>query len=265
MLTAFGRFVLEILLCLPPLFPRFAVAWVISFAVLVLLFSNVKSRVRGQIKSFDEHVRIWAAALRYRTEHALTEHGISELAVQQERVALSWFFRFWTNFASAPSLSVWSMVIPFTILYRDGFSETLPISLVSAWLLPGLCYAGSMLLSFVIKRVFKRVRPPRPGKAFGYKLKDPSFPSGHSLTSFCFWTMFTLVLVQSSVFSVPAIVLLALMAMSIVILTGVSRIYLGVHFPSDVLGGYTIGAVWCVAFYFALPPIINDVLKGLFS
>lgn len=260
MLSAFGRFVVEILLTLPPLFPRFAVAWLITLIFLVLLFSNVKSRVRGQVKSFDEHLRIWAAKLRYRTEHALTEH-----AVHQERVALSWFFRFWTNFASAPSLSFWSVAIPFGILYRHGFNERQPISHVSYWLLPGLCYAGSMLLSFVIKRVFKRVRPPRPGKAFGYRLKDPSFPSGHSLTSFCFWTMFALVLVQSSVFSPVGIVLLAICALSIVVLTGLSRIYLGVHFPSDVIGGYTIGAVWCVACYFALQPVLNDIVKGLFS
>lgn len=263
MFSAFGRFIVEILLSVPPLFPRFAVAWLFSFVFLVLLFSNVKSRVRGTVKSFDEHLRIWAAKLRYRTEHALAEHT-SRYAVEQERIALSWFFRFWTNFASAPSLSVWSVVIPFAILYRHGFSERLSISHVSLWLLPGFGYAGSMLLSFVIKRVFKRVRPPRPGKAFGYKLKDPSFPSGHSLTSFCFWAMFTLALMQSGDFSVPAIVLLALMAVSIIILTGLSRIYLGVHFPSDVLGGYTIGAVWCVAFYLALPPVIDNVLKGLF-
>jgi membrane-associated phospholipid phosphatase len=186
---------------------------------------------------------------------------MSSAEQREERIALSWFFRFWTNFASAPSLSFWSVAIPFAILYR--VDESGHIGQVSSWLLPGLCYAGSMLLSFVIKRVFKRMRPPRPGKAFGYKLKDPSFPSGHSLTSFCFWVMFTLVLVQSSVFSSLGIVLLSVIALSIVLLTGLSRIYLGVHFPSDVLGGYTIGAVWCVACYFALNPILNEVLEKI--
>jgi undecaprenyl-diphosphatase len=107
------------------------------------------------------------------------------------------------------------------------------------------------------------VRPPRPGKAFGYKLKDPSFPSGHSLTSFCFWTMCTFVLVQTSALPAYVIMLLALGALAIVILTGLSRIYLGVHFPSDVLGGYTIGAVWCLAFYIAVPPILEHVLRGI--
>lgn len=243
---------------LPPLFPRFAVAWIISFALLVLFFSSVKSRVRTQVKQFDERLRAWASMLRYRAEREMTSEEQRE-----ERMALSWFFRFWTNFASAPSLSFWSVIIPFGLLYRGGFTSLRPIAEVSAWLLPGLCYAGSMLLSFVIKRVFKRVRPPRPGKAFGYRLKDPSFPSGHSLTSFCFWTMFTLVLLQSSVFSGPGMVVLAVGALSIVALTGLSRIYLGVHFPSDVVGGYTIGAVWCVACYFALHPILEEVTRNL--
>ena len=258
LLSAIGRFLLDILFTLPPLLPRFAVAWVITLVFLVLLFSSAKRRVRNEVKHFDERLRAWASMLRYRAEKNMTSEEQRE-----ERIALSWFFRFWTNFASAPSLSFWSLAIPFALLYRNGFNEGARLHEVAAWLLPGLCYAGSMLLSFVIKRVFKRVRPPRPGKAFGYRLKDPSFPSGHSLTSFCFWTMFTLVLVQSTVFSGIGMILLALVALSIVALTGLSRIYLGVHFPSDVVGGYTIGAVWCVACYLALNPILEPVLRRI--
>jgi len=47
-------------------------------------------------------------------------------------------------------------------------------------------------------------------------------------------------------------VLLALVALVIVGLTGTSRIYLGVHYASDVLGGYTIALVWCIVCYLFL-------------
>ncbi|HEX8550513.1 MAG TPA: phosphatase PAP2 family protein [Abditibacteriaceae bacterium] len=243
---------------MPPLFPRFMLAWFVVFVVLVLFFASLRSRVRKQVKGLDDNIRAWASRLRYSAEKDLTNEE-----TRRERMALSWFFRFWTNFASAPSLSTWSLVIPFAILYRDGFETQRPISQVAAWILPGLCYSGSMLLSFVIKRVFRRVRPPRPGKAFGHKLKDASFPSGHSLTSFCFWTMFTLVLVQSTVVPTALIIALAFLAATIIVLTGLSRIYLGVHFPSDVLGGFFMGILWCGAFYFAVQPVVADVLRRI--
>jgi membrane-associated phospholipid phosphatase len=42
-----------------------------------------------------------------------------------------------------------------------------------------------------------------------------------------------------------------LLAVIIVGLTGLSRVYMGVHFPSDVMGGYFIGAMWCLACFLA--------------
>jgi undecaprenyl-diphosphatase len=117
-----------------------------------------------------------------------------------------------------------------------------------------------MLLSFVIKRYFRRQRPPREGKAFGYKLKDPSFPSGHSLTSFCFWLPLAFIVAQSGMLSLIGVAVFCALAVTIVLLTGLSRVYLGVHFPSDVLGGFTIGAVWCVACYVAIYPMLQSAV-----
>jgi undecaprenyl-diphosphatase len=45
-------------------------------------------------------------------------------------------------------------------------------------------------------------------------------------------------------------------AILIVTLTGLSRVYLGVHFPTDVLGGYSMGLIWCVVCYFVLRPAL---------
>jgi membrane-associated phospholipid phosphatase len=195
-----------------------------------------------------------------------------------ERVPLTWFFRFWTNFASAPSLSLLSLGLPMGLYlwWRApsiaGSSLLAPLALAarvagveskqSAWsvapeaalcfgrvrpyLQPGLCYAGSMCLSFWLKRVFKRLRPERKSGTFGHKLKDGSFPSGHSLTSFCFWLSAASMLARSG--AGPLFVALGSgVAIAIVGFTGLSRVYLGVHFPSDVLGGYVIGLAWCLA------------------
>jgi undecaprenyl-diphosphatase len=112
-----------------------------------------------------------------------------------------------------------------------------------------------MLLSFFSKRVFKRVRPVREAGAFGHKLKDGSFPSGHSLTSFCFWFMLAATSIASGMASLWIAPIIAAVFL-IVALTGVSRVYLGVHFPTDVLGGYSMGLLWCVVCYIALRPVL---------
>jgi membrane-associated phospholipid phosphatase len=255
------EFFLALLGALPTLLLRFVGALLLVGLVIVLGFGAVKHRVRANVTRLDDGVRYRARGLRYRDRDN----------VDTERVELSWFFRFWTNFASAPALSFFSLAVPFWcwhlvknrpvtvdgMAYEEGASGAVRLAATALWLLPGLCYAGSMLLSFVVKRVFRRVRPPREGFAFGHKLKDPSFPSGHSLTSFCFWLMLSVVVAQSSLLSVPVAVVFGVCAASIVGLTGLSRVYLGVHFPSDVLGGFLMGAVWSGACYLALRGVLG--------
>lgn len=245
MLNEIGTFVGLLLQTLLSLLPGFAAAWVLTALGLALLFGGVKNRVRTRVTQLDNDLRALAGRMRYRS----AEDEASD------RVLWTWFFRFWTNFASAPSLSFFSLAIPF-VMWQRALSELQDSSAafdsIQFWLLPGICYAGSMLLSFVLKRVFKRVRPPRKGEAFGYKLKDPSFPSGHSLTSFCFWFMLAVVVVGSGLSPLGAGVF-TVFALAIPLLTGWSRIYLGVHFPSDVMGGFIIGAAWCAVCYIAFP------------
>lgn len=237
------------------LLPRWVLAWFATFIVLVFLFRWVKRHLRPHVLRVDDRMRAWAKGLRYR-----------EIAPEQfvERTALTWFMRFWTNFASAPCLSVFSLALP-ALAFQYHLSQpmrgivTFPAEYIvwgptRLWLLPGLCYAGSMGLSYTLKRVFKRLRPPREIGAFGYKMKDGSFPSGHSLTSFCFWAMMAITLAFSGV-TLPLVLAFGLVALTIIGLTGLSRIYLGVHFPSDVAGGFTIGTIWCLLFLIALLPV----------
>jgi hypothetical protein len=162
----FFNFLSALLRLIFVLLPWFSLAWLVTFFILVAFFRGVKNRVRARVTHFDETLRTWAHGLRF--------HTIDE-ATLRERVARTWFFRFWTNFASAPSLSFFSVMFPFWMFHNappanDLLGMYMPFNHMKIWLFPGLCYAGSMLLSFVIKRVFKRVRPPRKEHAFGYKL-----------------------------------------------------------------------------------------------
>ncbi len=240
-----GEFFTQFFAALPDFWLRFVLAWLAALLILVAVISLLKQLIRPQILAADARIRAWAKKVRYHDVKA--EDPASPVPDTPERHLRTWFFRFWTNFASAPSLSFFSLA---TAIWATGNTAA-----PRFFYLPGLCYAGSMLLSWVSKRVFKRARPQRAPGAFGHKLADGSFPSGHSLTSFCFWFMLPVAALGAGVAG-ALIAALALAAFAIVTLTGLSRIYLGVHFPSDVMGGFSIGALWCALCYFALHPVL---------
>jgi undecaprenyl-diphosphatase len=101
--------------------------------------------------------------------------------------------------------------------------------------------AGAGILEFALKRAFHR---PRPTPFFHYPAPASySFPSGHALFAFCFFTTGAALLaprlhspvLRWLVWTVAAIAILAI---------GFSRIYLGMHYPSDVAAGYAAGLLW---------------------
>lgn len=233
-------------------FPYWFGAWLVALLVLLFSFRALKPRLRTRVLDFDAVTNTWARRLRYKLQQA--DAALEPNTPLSERVLLTWFFRFWTNFASAPSLSVLAFVIPLWF-YNRSFSG--PMQYLDAtghfdasrhWLIPAFCYFGSMGLSYFLKRVFKRLRPVRDKGTFGHSLRDGSFPSGHSLTAFCFW-MAMIASVWHQTHSLAATVAFAIIAISIVALTGLSRIYMAVHWPSDVAGGFVIGAVWTTIFF----------------
>lgn len=70
-----------------------------------------------------------------------------------------------------------------------------------------------------------------------------SFPSGHALLATVFYGMIAFILYTRARSKVSRILVVSSTA-ALVLLIGFSRLYLGVHWPSDVLGGYIVGLVW---------------------
>jgi undecaprenyl-diphosphatase len=107
--------------------------------------------------------------------------------------------------------------------------------------------AGAGLLDVLLKQSFARVRP---AAFFDYPLPPShSFPSGHAFFSASFFGTIA-VLVSDRVRSRALRVGIWAAALSLVLLIGLSRIYLGVHYPSDVLAGYAVATVWVAAVAF---------------
>lgn len=105
-----------------------------------------------------------------------------------------------------------------------------------ALLLVGIV-ASERLLIEGMKTVFDRARPDPLGHEVA--VHNLAFPSGHSANAMAGWLAIAL-LAASPRLRRPAIAL----ALAIALVTGLSRLILQVHWPSDVLGGWAFGAAW---------------------
>jgi membrane-associated phospholipid phosphatase len=103
---------------------------------------------------------------------------------------------------------------------------------------------GVSLLNWTLKIFFQRARPE---PFFGLSVPSSySFPSGHALASFCFYgALAALVAVRLRSPVLRALVWAS--AVVIIVAVGFSRLYLGVHYATDVLAGYATGFVWVLA------------------
>ena len=123
------------------------------------------------------------------------------------------------------------------------FQKKYPLALfVSITILSG---AG---FNWLLKWIFKRDRPDIEAliQQGGY-----SFPSGHSMSSFIFYGSLAFILFRAldrKRYKWASVCLVGLL----VLMIGISRVYLGVHYPSDIVGGFTAGGAWltlCITIY----------------
>ncbi|MCE7985712.1 MAG: PAP2 family protein [Caldilinea sp. CFX5] len=104
-----------------------------------------------------------------------------------------------------------------------------------------LAVVGGVLLSQLLKESFGRPRPDLV--PHGMHVYSTSFPSGHSMSAAA--TYLTLAALMARLQRRRRLRLYIMtLALLITGLVGVSRVYLGVHWPTDVLAGWTAGAVW---------------------
>jgi len=188
----------------------------LAVSLALLLFVWIAVTVpRGQGTAFDEAVRgavhAWASPRLTRVMLIITELG----AV--------WFL------IPAGLLAVWRIA-------AAGRKH-------AAVLLAGTMLGGEAL-DQIVKLAFHRTRPT----AF-FGLTSPenySFPSGHAITACCFWGVLAAILaararsgwVKAGLWASAAI---------LAALVGFSRVYLGVHYPTDVLAGYALAVIWVAA------------------
>lgn len=116
-----------------------------------------------------------------------------------------------------------------------------------------LVFAATVILAQVsselLKALYDRDRPSLV--THGSHAYSQSFPSGHSAMAAA--TFFTLATVLAAVEAKKRTkALIYCLAITFVVSVGISRVYLGVHWPTDVLGGWALGASWALAAWVVL-------------
>lgn len=139
----------------------------------------------------------------------------------------------------------------FTLLWLFGASGIAALVFLgrraeAGWI--GASLIGASLLSSELKSVIDRPRPELVPHLVW--VGDASFPSGHAMISAA--TYLTIALMLAGIEPRPtARVAIVAFFSAIVVLIGCSRVYLGVHWPSDVLGGWCFGTVWALLVFAA--------------
>lgn len=192
----------------------FEVAIVISLAVAILcLFVFVwlgREMRAGDTLRFDQAIRNWV--------HQFASPGLT--------VLMKIF-----SMLGAQILAV-VLLVAFVIFARLRWKRA------AFWL--AIAMAGALILEASLKYAYHRIRPQ------AYFIPEPdsySFPSGHALTSFCFYGVLA-GLITDRIKSLSWRITVWIAATLLVIAIGLSRIYLGVHYPSDVFAGYLAATVW---------------------
>lgn len=157
----------------------------------------------------------------------LIVNGISNL----RRPFLDIFFHYSTHLGSAYFIAVLFLILVF-FLFRKRMKRAAAAVF--------LTLLGSALFIFAFKDIFGRSRP------FGcFSDRDCfSFPSGHVTISFYFYTMLFYLLTRFIRLKKITVCLIGLVLFFLIVLVAFSRIYLGYHFLTDVMGGFLLGGVF---------------------
>ncbi len=196
---------------------------VLAIAVALLAFLAIADEVmEGETGAFDEAILL---SLRVPTDH-------------HDPLGPRWLEQAAGDVTALGSVTVLAIITFAAIgfLLADGKPRTALLVVASI--------GGGTLLSTLMKLGYGRPRPDLVPHAV--EVYTASFPSGHALgAAVVFLTLGGLLSWSQPRRRIKIYILST--AVVLTILVGVSRVYLGVHWPTDVLAGWTIGAAWALA------------------
>lgn len=148
-----------------------------------------------------------------------------------------WFEDMWrdvTALGSVPVLTLVSLACAGYLLLRRQHRVIVLLAVATL---------GGLLVSVVLKDLFSRARPEFASGTS--HVMTASFPSGHSMLSAIVYLTLGVLLARTSTHYRTKLYFLTV-AVLVTMLVGLSRIYLGVHYPTDVLAGWSFGLIWAL-------------------
>lgn len=144
---------------------------------------------------------------------------------------LTGFMKGVTNFASATFLQIAYGALVIIFITFKNWKKAIEIAAIGV---------GGFVVNYFMKLSFHRLRPPNP---LIDKLDNFSFPSSHATSAFIFYGLLTYLIWKTKLPKLYKYIIGIILIM-FSLLIGFSRIYLRVHYPSDVLAGFCIGFAW---------------------
>jgi Membrane-associated phospholipid phosphatase len=139
------------------------------------------------------------------------------------------FLKLITSIGNIWNITFLVILIDVIFYFKKWYAELIYLSVLFV-MVPGVLVA-------ILKKVYQRPRPPEGSRLITET--NFSFPSGHatvSMTVFFILLLIFLARIEQKYIKI----IVATFLISLILLIGFSRVYLGVHFPSDILGGYTL-------------------------
>lgn len=159
---------------------------------------------------------------------------ISKTIVSYRTPALTEYFIFMTNLGDT-----WGYLIVFVLcnlmfyLVFRSWKYVAELSLVMI-----LALSSDLILKKIINRA-------RPDVKHLVAVNTSSYPSGHAMLAMAFYGLLIYLVFQFKISKILKCFLILLLVF-VILSIGVSRVYLGVHYPSDVAGGYIAGFIWVI-------------------
>ena len=152
------------------------------------------------------------------------------------------FFKYFTNLASTKYFIIICLLL--IIFLKNKLALLISIAMII-----------DAIIVFIAKHIIKRERPNinRIVEEKGY-----SYPSGHTFSATCFYGL-VMFLINISSITLGYQLLITIALISIILLIGFSRIYLGVHYFSDCIGGLLLSSSYIILYVY----LVYDVLKLL--
>lgn len=140
-----------------------------------------------------------------------------------------------TSLGSGIVVSIFVLIVSVLFAFRQRYIQILHLLFATI---------GSAILMFTMKSFFERPRPPLISRLVD--VQGYSFPSGHSLTSAAVYLTFAFLLGFHFKKSFERLVIIGL-TLIFIFTIAISRVYLGVHYLSDVIAGVFVGLFWAAS------------------